>query len=218
MVNCALCKALKNPRKDKFWNIPLFQTDHFWVLPSLGAMVDGWLLIVPKEHYLCMGEVPETLEAEFSELRHQVVDRLKAFYNKPVVSFEHGPSRILKRTGCGVDHAHVHFVPFAGDIVKLAQPYVGNRSGWYSATPERMREAYAAGLDYLYADSPGREAVMVTSREFSSQVFRRAIADSLQISNEYQWREFPRLGTVENTINDLLAEPGPISHGVVHAA
>lgn len=218
MAECAICESLKNPHKDAFWNVPLLQTEHFVVLPSLGSMVEGWLLVVPKEHHLCMGAVPSTREDEFFELRDRVRNDLETLYNQPVVLFEHGPSRMLKRTGCGVDHAHVHLVPFAADLVALATPYLDEGTAWYPASSQSLRDAYSKGLDYLYAEIPGREALMATSTEFGSQVFRRAIADSLQITNEYQWREFRRLDTVANTISDFSARFAPISHGVEHAA
>jgi hypothetical protein len=218
MAKCAICESLKDPREDEFWNAPLFQTDHFVVLPSLGAMVEGWLLIVPKAHYMCMGAVPSVLEAEYFQLREYVRTHLESRYSKPVVLFEHGPSRMLKRTGCGVDHAHVHFVPFADDLIDLATPYLSKGSQWHVASPQSLRDAYSAGLDYLYAEVPGRGVVMTTAAEFGSQVFRRAIADSLHISEEYQWREFLRLETVAKTISDFRTRFTPISHEVEHAA
>jgi diadenosine tetraphosphate (Ap4A) HIT family hydrolase len=213
-----MCESLNNLHQREIWNVPLLQTDHFVVLPSLGAMVKGWLLIVPKKHFMCMGAVPDALETDYFELRKRVCTHLESVYGSPVVLFEHGPSRILTRTGCGVDHAHVHVVPFAEDLIKLATPYLSDTSGWYPATQKRLREAYSAGLDYLYAEVPGHAALMATSREFGSQVFRRAIADSLLISNEYQWREFLRLETVAGTISDFRTGAAPTYDEVEYAA
>lgn len=218
MVNCAICESLKNPRTEEFWNEPLFQTDHFVVLPSLGSMIEGWLLVIPKGHVLCMGALPLALEREYRELHGKVRGHVADLYGMPVVSFEHGPNSRLKRTGCGVDHAHVHVVPFSGDLIELSTPYLGESSGWYIADAYSQREAYSSGLDYLYAEVPGRGAVMATSAEFGSQVFRRAIADYLNIPHEYQWREFLRLDTVATTVRHFRNGSTPISHGAEYAA
>src|SRR6266404_3573115 len=50
------------------WDTVLFETDSFVVTPTLGALVSGWLLIVTKESYLCMGAINDTLRGELSDL------------------------------------------------------------------------------------------------------------------------------------------------------
>ena len=37
------------------YNVRLYETENFAVIPSLGSIVEGWLLIIPKKHYLSYG-------------------------------------------------------------------------------------------------------------------------------------------------------------------
>ena len=41
----------KNFNDKEFYNQRLYETDNFAVIPALGAIVKGWLLIIPKECY-----------------------------------------------------------------------------------------------------------------------------------------------------------------------
>src|SRR5689334_5777564 len=34
------------------WDRPLLSTDNFYVVPSLGSLVEGWLLVIPKDHVI----------------------------------------------------------------------------------------------------------------------------------------------------------------------
>src|ERR1017187_4678860 len=92
MIDCTLCAELESDAGRAPWNEPLIETEHFTVIPSLGALVEGWLLIVPKMHFISMGALPIDLRAEADGLEHQTRSLLKAKYRKPVVGFEHGPS------------------------------------------------------------------------------------------------------------------------------
>ena len=75
-----------------------------------GPLVQGWLLVVPKDCHLCIGAPPVQLIAELIGFLDDVVSSVRTEYG-PVAVFEHGPIRPLTAVGCGVDYAHVHVVP-----------------------------------------------------------------------------------------------------------
>ena len=192
------------------WNQPLAETEHFVVIPSLGSLVEGWVLIVPKDHYLSMGATPVGLQSEIDALERRVTESLHLRYQKPVVAFEHGPSAVKHGTGCGVDHAHLHLVPIDCDVLRYAKPLVpgsakwtfcGVDNGWTART-----QAFNDGLDYLYLKPDGEEAIIGVCSDFGSQVFRRAISTYLGAEGEFNWRIYPRIETVLQTIQTLGAE------------
>jgi hypothetical protein len=55
VTDCKFCAKLKAQAARAPWNEFLIETENFAVVPSLGALVEGWLLMVPKEHYISMG-------------------------------------------------------------------------------------------------------------------------------------------------------------------
>src|SRR5690349_14094182 len=101
MDECRLCF---NSSQSEFWNEPLFESRHFFVVPSLGALVEGWLLLVPKDHFICIGELPESMIAEMESVQTTVTSFLTECYGHATI-FEHGPHTDKLQIGCGVDHA-----------------------------------------------------------------------------------------------------------------
>ena len=113
MTKCKICDALKVRVGREPWNEPLIETRNFVVIPSLGALVEGWVLVVPKEHRISMGALPAELRAEVENIERRVRRILRQRYGKPIVAFEHGPSGENHGTGCGVDMHTCTFFPSA---------------------------------------------------------------------------------------------------------
>ncbi len=83
----------------------LKETEHFLLIADYAPLVEGHLLIIPKNHFACYGDVPATLDEELFALK----DELREFYNRyyaPVVFWEHG---VFRQT---VFHAHLHCFPW----------------------------------------------------------------------------------------------------------
>jgi len=207
MIDCTFCAELSSGSDRAQWNQPLAETDHLVVVPSLGSLVAGWVLIVPKEHHLSMGAMPIELQNEVDALEQRIKELLHLEYRKPVVAFEHGPSAAKHGTGCGVDHAHLHLVPTDCDVLRHALPLVpgstrwsfcGEDNGWAART-----QAYKDGQDYLYLRPDGEEGIVGVCGDFGSQIFRRAISIYLGKEGEFNWRAYPRIEIVLKTIERL---------------
>ena len=73
-----------------FYNQILFETDNFTVKPSLGSFVEGWLLIVPKKHYISLGSMDDpTLFKELNSLINKIGEIVQKEYGDYVI-FENG--------------------------------------------------------------------------------------------------------------------------------
>ena len=181
------------------WNVPLVGSANFVVLPSLGALVEGWVLVVPKEHFLSLAALPDSLIPEMRDLRRMLCERLQRIYG-PVAAFEHGPAGKQCTVGCGVDHAHLHVVPVDFDLSVAVAPYLPPGSIWSEAGLTDCRVAVQEGDDYLYLEQPIDRARMVRHRNLESQLFRRAIAARLGMPDEFNWRNNPQIANVDRTI------------------
>ena len=90
----------------------LCETSNFFVIPTLGSMgIEGYLLIIPKEHHHAMGMIPENHLPELNNLISDVKKIIKSVYGLPTLLFEHGPRVGNLDSGQSVDHAHLHIVP-----------------------------------------------------------------------------------------------------------
>ncbi len=92
----------------------LKETDNFHIIADHAPLLEGHLLIIPKQHYACYGTVPATLDAELLALKQEVRAFFLDFYAAPVY-WEHG---IFHQT---VFHAHLHCFPFGETRYQLSE-------------------------------------------------------------------------------------------------
>jgi ATP adenylyltransferase len=195
MRTCQLCDT----DSAKTWNVSLMDSPNFRVLPSLGALVEGWLLLVPKNHFLSMGALPSSLVPEMEEFKAAVAIRLSRIYG-PVSAFEHGPGEEQRKVGCGVDHAHLHIVPLDFDLLAAAAPFLPADSRWGKASFANCQSAAHAGDDYVYLEQPLGQGWMIRHKGLGSQLFRRAVAARMGAPNEFNWRTNLKMENVRATI------------------
>ncbi|MBI2035640.1 MAG: HIT family protein [Candidatus Liptonbacteria bacterium] len=98
MADCVFCD------RTKFEERLVGETADFWVMATLGQITDGgYLLLVPKKHVKCMGELTNDEARRMFELYPKIEH---SSYNWPhMTAFEHG---IVGQT---IEHAHIHFIP-----------------------------------------------------------------------------------------------------------
>jgi ATP adenylyltransferase len=201
MKNCRLCSKF---RDREYWNEPLFESPNFIVLPSLGALVEGWLLLLPKDHFICAGALPEHLVPEMEKLKMTVLSLLRRRYGK-ALAFEHGPHTANLQLGCGVDHAHLHLVPLSFNLASAVNPFLPEGVKWRPDSGQERRTAFLADQDYLYLEQPSGNAVIATHDDFGGQLFRRAIATTLGFPGQFNWRDYSHLTNVQATIRSIKA-------------
>ncbi len=200
MSSCCLCSKLGLQTPDEIWDQPLLETENFVVIPSLGSLVPGWVLVVPKRHFLCMGALPPDLAAEMDSIKTRVVFIALAKYGSACV-FEHGPSQADLRVGCGVDHAHTHIVPLAFDLARAAKDFMPANALWReNATWDDCRQAFRDQHDYLYVEQANGAGLIAVHNNFGSQIFRKAIASHLGVPQQFNWREHPHIDVINDTV------------------
>src|SRR5690349_3777774 len=89
---------------------PTWEFGDFVVAPTIGPLAPGHLLLLPRQHVPAIGMVSQAATRELPSLIELITSTLEARFG-PTISFEHGTSGKEGVGGCGVDHAHMHFVP-----------------------------------------------------------------------------------------------------------
>src|SRR5258708_7514064 len=108
---CSLCRL----DESQPWNRSVLTGNGFRVIPSLGSLLDRWLLVVPEAHVLSLSDLDP---AEGILLRGVVEEIVQRFVDSQhVVWFEHGATTSGHPVGCGVDHAHLHVVETQVDLL-----------------------------------------------------------------------------------------------------
>jgi ATP adenylyltransferase len=179
------------------------ESEHFVAWASLGAMIEGWLIIVPKDHYLSLATLPCSLQGEFEDFRGSLERSLRVTYGS-AAAFEHGPSAVKTSAGCGIDHAHLHMVPTTYDLLSRAKALMPGdailepASSVWDAEP-----AVKAGKCYIYIQQNDGSQWILSAINIPSQLLRRVISTQLGRPDLYDWRENPEHGIVEATIGRL---------------
>ena len=83
----------------------LDETENFYFRAVVkGAMAPGHTMIISKNHYSCFGDMPSSLDKEYSNLVEDIGERIRKAFGMPII-FEQGIH------GQSVNHAHLHFFP-----------------------------------------------------------------------------------------------------------
>lgn len=191
--SCCFCAELSGAQTEFHDLYPVFRsrvvldTPGFVVMPSLGQLAPGHMLLVPRNHVTSFGELSRAQRTEALHLYSTLRATLSRLFS-PVVSFEHGSPRGVLSGGCGIVHAHVHFVPL----------------GWHNAEPpspagDGWRENHTNGwLDhatvlseqdagYLMWHGPEGLPHLEAAPHVPSQHLRRHVAQLLG-EGAWDWR------------------------------
>ncbi len=179
--------------------VPL-ESEHCVVIPSIGALLEGHVLLCPRRHVrsCALLEGPEAGEMERAQVTLEWL--LVECFGGTVQLFEHGNSADGTHVGCSVEHAHLHFVPGAPDV----WPAVANELDWQAM--ERPLTEEARGREYIrYRRGDGNWFICTVEaeQELPSQYMRRHLAGALGIAGEWNWREDCRFAVTASTMAQL---------------
>ena len=133
--DCAFCQL------NSIATYILKETTNFRVVADHAPLVEGHLLIIPRQHYACYGAVPAELDDELLGLKQEVRLFFTQYYASPVY-WEHG---IFRQT---VFHAHLHCFPF-GDLGYVPDP----KRQWQRIHSQAdIRDWYSKNGQYFYME------------------------------------------------------------------
>lgn len=180
-----------------------FESESFAVIPSVGPLVEGHVLLCPKHHFKSFSQVPLTLEDEFILIKSRVLSSIGKTFGRSIHYFEHGSARAAAQPVCTVEHAHLHVVPTEVEI----WPMIKDAFAWHSLADVRLSElsTITGDLEYLWYETPDGESFVTTAIEgtFESQYMRKVFARALNCEETWNWREFPRVEALSDTYTRL---------------
>lgn len=172
------------------------------VIPTLGAIVPGWLLVVPKQYAVNYRQASERSEVDGFAVVRKAIAKLECG-GCDVVWFEHGPLSAGSTLGCGVEHAHIHILispPFSFGAFE-SEVRTHSPGKWQSE-----------GSSCVYSSIPSDEAYIVfgdrvnalfssVDEGIGSQFFRRIIANLVGKPASWNYRTHPHIENIDKTIS-----------------
>lgn len=177
------------------------------LMPSVGALVSGHVLVCPREHSRSLAAASAKTVEDIKALTADATMRLSYALDVPVHTFEHGSGTDTSRVACSIEHAHLHLIPVDVEIRHL----IVNLANWRPLPGDIVEVgAHAHGLEYLTYRAPdGEQWIATTEIGFPSQLLRRVFADAMQREKEWNWRLHPARDEVEATV-ELFAAPAAV--------
>jgi diadenosine tetraphosphate (Ap4A) HIT family hydrolase len=166
------------------------------VVPTLGSLVPGWVLIVPKAQCLSFKDLPRNQRQDLLALGRSLETELKAF-GRDTFIFEHGPCKPLSGIGCGVDQSHLHVVAMDGDL--SSKVLADNSVVWMAADARDPWTTCRDDQEYLLICEKGA-CYIGFPRVAQSQYFRRKIAEIRGMPDAWDYREWPFHENAQRTI------------------
>ena len=196
---CCFCAVDNGKFKYPDIDVPFASDSNFFAVASIGALVEGWSLIIPKDHCVSLKQIYADLKLK--DFINKLLPKLTNQYGKLIV-FEHGANVEGSLTGCGTNHAHLHLVPLAVTLLPEME-----KSGllWESCRPSQIASKAGANEYLFYADlgsavswcdPVGHLHLLQTSQ---SQFFRKLIAQKLGIPGCFDYKAYPQLATAAKT-------------------
>lgn len=173
-----------------------------WVVaPSIGAIIPGWLLVIPKRRAL---NFHDWMGDDLPDVRQILAELLEHLGLAPeeIIWFEHGPSAAQSVVGCGLDHAHIHVLirpPFSFSAFEAAVRD-GAPLEWKASETGVDYSVLDHPRSYLIAGSAKRVIAAMDVETAGSQFLRRVVASVVGNEGAWDYRCVPHLDNVEATV------------------
>ncbi len=202
---CRFCNMVEGKFLYSGIDQPFASNGAFIAVASIGAMVEGWSLIIPKEHQCSLRNVYR--DSGFADFTVSVISRLVHNYGS-LIAFEHGANKEGSITLCGTDHAHLHLVPFQESLLPELQnsnlKWIKSRTSEIASRSGNNEYLFYTelGTNKLWHDPVGYLHILAHP---ISQFFRHIIAARTGHHDAVDYRQFPNLETARQTRN-MIAE------------
>jgi len=149
MESCIFCD------KEKIKADIVHETENFHVKVGFGLYAPGQVMLIPKAHYGCFGDIPPSFDEEHSRIHNLLIRTISNHFSSPF-EIEMG------LWGQSVHHAHTHYVPSKGpeyEIKDIIEEMVksGDRVINYEETDRAgLREIYAREGAYVSIEQRGK--------------------------------------------------------------
>ncbi len=157
---------------------PLYDDDFFWIVCDVHPLVQGHILIIPKEHVSAMGNLSDDAFKKYADLYKKVKLFINAFYGE-VGIFEHGI------TGQTVFHAHSHFLPFNHDTKEI----IPDKKALHKISNlGDLKNEFAQKQKYLFFENKNQMWLVDTKLGFP-RFFRDIFAKLLSAEKRANWKK-----------------------------
>lgn len=185
-IACDFCTDLAN-------GLPLQPSRPMWVssrlalMPTIGPLTTGHMLLVPRQHLTSFGALDAADWADALKAIAGVEGLLERRFGV-TLAFEHGTSGSPTAGGCGIDHAHMHFLPVRRSVRGL--PPLPDAK-WHQLDDNwlvQLQSLSSQRVSYVYIRTAEGSHFATPVRSLPSQFVRRWMAEQVGLKR-WDWRQ-----------------------------
>ena len=184
---CRFCDILEGKRKMGMIDNPVLQNSQFYTLASIGGFIEGWSLVIPKEHTYSMRKF--YTNSLFIDIANEMLKKIRERYKKKCIIFEHGANHEGSITACGTNHAHLHILPYEKSL--LDQMF-DNNIQWINCGIKDIADIVQDKEYWFYAEDVVNieeiKGYIHIIEKPESQYFRRLLAEKEGYLQEYDYK------------------------------
>lgn len=202
--DCAYCRYLAGFPADNERTV--YESENFFVLPTVGQFITGYLLVIPHEHVMSNAELDSQRLEEFKAVLQDVEYLLKLTYNASnVLVWENGSGNGgIGKAKDSIVHSHVHICPSQYTSDKIMEV-----SGFPFETITLDNLKGYKEYSYLLVRSPDHNVWKINNNPnlyIPRQYVRQLVAEEYGLSGEsWNWRTHHFSEKMYQTVEDIKA-------------
>lgn len=204
VADCAYCKYLAGFSTSNERTV--YKSESFFVIPTVGEFITGYLLIIPYNHIMSNAELDSKTIAEFKTVLEDVEYLLKLTYNATsFLVWENGSGNGgIGKTKDSIVHSHVHICPSSYTSEKIME-----LSGFPFETLTLEELEKYQEHSYLLLRTPDYNIWKINNNPelyIPRQYIRQLVAEEYGIPGEgWNWCTHPFSEKMYQTVEDIRA-------------
>lgn len=172
----------------------LFESENFAIIVDVGPIIEGYCLILCKEHVPSLACLSPEQFSELAHMKQKLQTAMQATYGDPVF-FEHGAASFSRSAGCCIDHAHLHAVPTKIDIL----PYLRRIFHFEPLASQQEVRKLARKVGYLFYENQQGQMFLAKENVVPRQYLRRVLSHLQGNAAPWDWRDYIRFAQALET-------------------
>ena len=204
-LECVYCQTLLNANylPQNPWDYVIESGTNYVIVPSKGALLPGWLLVVGTKHHLSRASMALHEFADFEVGIQQACAIVQPKFG-PATVFESGPSYKGTSIGCGIDHVHVHVLPLQFSLADATRRIFTDINWVIWNEFRQLQDLHTLGEPYYFIKEPDREPLYTVPTVRSSQLLRKVIAAETGQTDLWDYSQYCGRSNARKTLKTVL--------------
>lgn len=176
----------------------ILETAHFVCVPSIGSFVEGYVLVIPRRHFLSALTMPRNYVDELLSIVRTLSEFYRSCYQQNFLIYEHGTVDEHNLGGMSVAHAHLHLVPCRRRVISMLPEF--HFLPFHDLFAARSYYLSHGKQPYLLLKDADGCFYLAISEHIPSQYFRKKVCDICGVAGTGDWKEYPYIDNVKKTL------------------